>query len=72
MKAKYIVRHIREIPDEFTYDLLNFIEELRHRTCIREKRNKNKRFSFDWEGGLSELTDQYTSVELQHKAIEWR
>jgi len=27
----------------------------------------NKDFLFDWEGGLSELKDRYTSVELQHK-----
>ncbi len=29
-------------------------------------------FRFDWEGGLSELREKYTSVELQHKALEWR
>jgi Protein of unknown function (DUF2281) len=26
----------------------------------------------DWAGGLKELRDQYTSVELQKKANEWR
>ncbi|KCZ71820.1 Protein of unknown function (DUF2281) [Candidatus Methanoperedens nitroreducens] len=31
-----------------------------------------KKFRFDWEGGLSELKKKYTSVELQHKALEWR
>lgn len=31
-----------------------------------------KRFKFDWEGGLSELKEKFTSVELQHKASEWR
>ena len=32
-----------------------------------EKKNKQQ-FRFDWENGLSELKNQYTSVELQHKA----
>ncbi len=30
------------------------------------------KFSFSWEGGLKELKNEYTSVELQHKALEWR
>lgn len=29
-------------------------------------------FRFDWEGGLSELKEKYTSVELQHKALDLR
>jgi hypothetical protein len=29
-------------------------------------------FNFSWEGGLSELKDEYSAVELQHKAAEWR
>jgi len=27
---------------------------------------------FDWAGGLTELKDKYTSVELQHKISEMR
>ena len=38
---------------------------------VLRKRRKNK-FTFKWEGGLSELKGQFTSVELQHKALEWR
>lgn len=26
----------------------------------------------DWAGGLAELASDYTSVELQHRASEWR
>ncbi len=36
------------------------------------KEEKREKFRFDWEGGLSELKEKYTSVELQHKALEWR
>jgi len=29
-------------------------------------------FKFDWEGGLEELKDKFSSVELQHKINEIR
>ncbi|MHA1834161.1 MAG: hypothetical protein ACTSV7_09225 [Candidatus Baldrarchaeia archaeon] len=29
-------------------------------------------FKFDWEGGLEELKDKFSSVELQHKINEVR
>ena len=45
-----------------------------YRESLKEhgEERKKKRFRFDWEGGLSKLTGKYTSVELQHKALEWR
>ena len=36
------------------------------------KMAKKKKFTFSWEGGLSELKEKFTSVELQHKVSEWR
>ena len=33
---------------------------------------KKEGFKFNWEGGLSELKNKFSSVELQHKALEWR
>ena len=33
---------------------------------------KKKPFKFSWQGGLSEISKKYTSVELQHKAMDWR
>ena len=26
----------------------------------------------DWAGGLADLAGEFTSVQLQHKAVEWR
>jgi len=37
-----------------------------------EKTGKRAGFRFDWEGGLSELKNTVTSVQLQHKSSEWR
>lgn len=38
----------------------------------QEREVVRKKFKFDWEGGLSDLREKFTSVELQHKALEWR
>jgi hypothetical protein len=44
----------------------DFIEFLSNR-----ERKKIEPPKFTWEGGLEELKDEYTSVELQKKALEW-
>lgn len=33
---------------------------------------KNQALQFDWEGGLSDMNQTYSSVALQKKALEWR
>ena len=41
---------------------------------LLEKRSKGPqgRPTFDWAGALKEYRDQYTALELQKKALEWR
>ena len=39
---------------------------------IRQDPRLKKKPKFDWIGGLEDLRNQYTSVELQKKALEWR
>ena len=34
--------------------------------------SSGRKLKQDWAGGLAELAGEYTSVELQHKASEWR
>jgi len=41
-------------------------------TKYDKNKNARKKIKFDWEGGLSKLKNKYTSVQLQHKALEWR
>jgi hypothetical protein len=36
------------------------------------KRLKKKKPTLDWVGGLREYRYQYTALELQRKALEWR
>lgn len=39
---------------------------------IRQDPRLKKKPKFSWIGGLSEFRDQYTALELQKKAFDWR
>lgn len=60
-------KKIDQLPEELKKEVEDFVEFLSSRIST-----KKSKASLDWIGGLSELKDQYTSVELQHKAKEWR
>ena len=69
MKSEIIKARLEELPEDLRREVLDYIEFLLQKYSIKtEKRG----FRFDWEGGLSHLKEKYTSVELQHKALEWR
>lgn len=70
MYEKEIETKVRELPESLKKEVLDYIEFLLEKH--RERKIKKKRFKFDWEGGLSDIRDEFTSVELQHKASEWR
>jgi hypothetical protein len=58
---------VKVLPPELQYQVEDFV-----RFLLEEQARKPRgKFKFDWEGALEELRDQYTSVELQHKALEW-
>lgn len=42
------------------------------RNDVNMKKQKKKKFKFDWEGGLSELKEKFTAVQLQHRISEIR
>lgn len=69
MKSDMIKVKLEELPEDLEKEVLDFIEFL---LLKYGKKNEKRKFKFDWEGGLSDLKDKYTSVELQHKALEWR
>ncbi|MGH7595812.1 MAG: hypothetical protein ACREOI_05635 [bacterium] len=50
----------------------NMIKKPGKRNKCAETKPRRKKFKFDWEGELSDLADEFSSVELQHKAVEWR
>ena len=58
---------IRELPPELQREVADFVEFL-----LEKYRKKAKgQLQLDWRGALRDLRDQYTSVELQHKVLEW-
>ncbi|MDP2276655.1 MAG: DUF2281 domain-containing protein [Nitrospirota bacterium] len=67
--AKQKTIDLGELPGDIQREAVDYIEFLMKKYGKREKKGA---FRFDWEGGLSELKNKFTSVELQHKAAEWR
>jgi len=70
MKAHEIETKIDKLPDHIIPEVNDFVEFL-----LAKYGNKDidkSKFKFDWEGGLSTLRNKFTSVELQHKSMEWR
>lgn len=54
-------------PEEYK-EAESLIDEI-----IRRRRSSEPRkLKLDWKGGLRHLKDRYTSVDLQHKASEWK
>ncbi len=60
---------IEKLPNSLKKEAFDYIEFLLYKH-IKTKHKTG--FQFNWEGGLSEFKNENTSVELQHKASEWR
>lgn len=69
MYLQIITEKIQRLPEFLQKEVLDYVEYLTNRY---KKKKENKHFSFQWEGSLKELKDQLTSVELQHKAKDFR
>ena len=63
-----LAKKTAELPEELQKEVADFVEFL----AQRRTRPLRTRLRFDWVGAISDLKDEYTSVELQHKASEWR
>ncbi len=57
------IERLKPIDRRMAEDFIEFLSD-------RERKNVDPP-TFTWEGGLEELKDEYTSVELQKKALEW-
>ncbi len=61
-----IADRIKELPPELQQEVEDFVQSLEKRA-----QKPKGQLKLDWRGGLRDLRDQYTSVELQHKVLEW-
>jgi len=69
MEIEKIESKINNLPPKIQKQAIYFIDFLSNKYGPHGKEYKLK---FDWEGSLSDLGKKYTSVDLQHKASEWR
>ena len=73
MELSSFIEDFENLPKSIQRQLIEYAEFLIAKSN-RSRKSKNTRhnFTFSWENGLSELKDQYTSVELQHKINDLR
>ncbi len=71
MTSQMITEKIEALPGTLQKEILDYIDFLLQKYDVKPE-FPEKKFSFSWEGGLSDLKSAYTSVELQHKAAGWR
>lgn len=58
---------VRELPPELQQEVRDFAQFL----LDRKVHPRQKKLRLTWAGALREFRDQYTSLELQKKALEW-
>jgi hypothetical protein len=58
---------VEQLPPELQREVKDFVEFL----LEKRKRGSAGELKLDWRGGLRDLRDQYTSVDLQHKVLQW-
>ena len=70
MIEQKIENMVHKLPFYLKREVLNYIEFLSNKH--HANRMAKKKFKFDWEGGLADVKEEMTSVQLQHKAMDWR
>jgi hypothetical protein len=57
---------VRELPPDLRERVRQFAETL------QVPKNGGGKLTQNWAGALSDCRDEYTSLELQKKALDWR
>lgn len=68
MNAKPLADLVKDLPPDLQQEVYDFAKFLLD-TKVKRKQNHLRA---DWAGALKDLRDQFTSIELQKKALEWR
>ena len=63
-----IEKRMMQSPPELRREVEDFVEFL----LERRAKKYGKKLRQDWAGALRDYRDQYTSLELQKKSLEWR
>ena len=68
---KTLEEMIQELPPQVRHKLEDYALLLWEHNQSQKKEKQNKISTEGWRGALKDLRDQYTYVELQHKALDW-
>jgi hypothetical protein len=66
-QMRSIEEMVQLLPVEIQDQVRDFIEFL----LEKRARKPEAKLRLDWRGALSNLREQYTAVELQHKVAKW-
>ena len=70
MDIKKLNQKLRRVPPQLIPEIMDYIDFLINKYGIDG--SSKRKFKFQWSGGLADISRQYNSVELQHKAMDWR
>jgi hypothetical protein len=59
---------LKELPPDAQAEVRDFVEFL----LAKQERKAGRSLRQDWAGALREQREQYTALELQRKATDWR
>jgi hypothetical protein len=62
-----VVDVMKHMPEDLQEEVKDFVRYLND-TRVRKPKGRMK---LKWRGALRDMRNQYTSVELQHKLLEW-
>jgi hypothetical protein len=72
MSRDAIIAKIDSLPEESRKQLLAFLDFLAGQSGQLAQFAKPPGFKFTWAAGMADLGKEFTAVELQHKANDWR
>ena len=56
-----------KLSSQHQQEVLDFAQYL----AEKKSKSKRKKLRFDWVGGSAEFKENYTSLELQKKSLDW-
>jgi len=59
-----IKEKVQQLSPQNQAEVIDFVDFL----LSKEKTKERRKMKLDWAGGLKDLREQYTSVELEHQA----
>ena len=66
------MRNLKEMIDQLPPELQEEVKEFAEFLLEKRAKKFGRKLRQDWAGALKEYREQYTSLELQKKALEWR